>query len=624
MRRLKIPNPVSEIMSATGGARSELFRNVVDSSSVLDRWSVFVRETLQNSNDQRLPELNEIKFGLHYKTIEGPGLETLKKMFLQEAPHSADPNIGIKSSLSSMPLLVVTDTGTHGLSGGIDPQKAGEDSNFCNFFYFSGQLETRQSGGGSYGIGRNVLFWASRIKTILVYSQTIFEGQQQKRFMATAAGKSFSYRGRNYTGRHWWGEPDNERQGGVLPILGDEAEALAKAFGLHEYLEGSTGTAIGVIDPDFDDASQEMASLRDSLLINAWPLLVSSRDIKPALVAEISVGGDQLPVPEPRSSISPVKNYVDAYMQNETGTKIHSQSIFFDGSNEGLKDYVSSTTSKELGVLSWIKKIEPEVPEQDLQSKGLPAGSSIALMRSSKIVVKYLRVPNPEDSSVVFGTFVANENYERAFRKSETATHDEWHANRLGLSKGQRNPILQTLEKIQRVFAQSRSASSELSSDTDVPIQIANKLGKLITGLGVTGGHTRGAGVKNTTSKKPSIRSLRYSTEPRLVRVDNNTCFGEVIFKVQGEFTPDQPKLVRPKVRIWLGDSFEKESPAGSNKPTVIGVNILTEQGFKSCEQNCLDLEKLIDGQEVKVEISYPDDVQVVCDFVPTEEGENE
>ena len=48
------PRAVSETMGVTGGARGDLFTNVVESSSVLDRWTVFLRETLQNSNDQRL------------------------------------------------------------------------------------------------------------------------------------------------------------------------------------------------------------------------------------------------------------------------------------------------------------------------------------------------------------------------------------------------------------------------------------------------------------------------------------------------------------------------------------------------------------------------------------------
>lgn len=618
-----IPKPISEVMSVTGGARSELFRNVVDSSSVLDRWTVFVRETLQNSNDQRLPELPQINFGLHYKTIHGLGLEALKKMLNQDAPHSADPQIHIQNQTSEIPLLVVTDSGTYGLSGGVDPQMADEDSNFCNFFYFSGQLETRQTGGGSYGIGRNVLFWASKIKTVLVYSQTIFEGKEQKRFMAMAAGKSFRHAGLNYTGRHWWGQSDPSRPGGVLPIVGEEAEALAKLFGLHEYLEGATGTAIGVLDPDFDDVYQDMESLRDALLVNAWPHLISNRDQKATLLPAISINGVSIVVPDPIAVGSPVRNFVEAYLHIEMESKINSQSIYFEGPNENLEPYVLSKSSKELGVLTWLKKIEVVENGVDLSSKGLPPGSSIALMRSSKIVVKYLQVPNPEDSSIVFGTFVADANYEKAFRKAETATHDEWQAKRLNLGKGQRNPILQTLEKIQRVFIQQRTASSELGSETDIPISIANRLGKLITGIGVTGGNSTQPSGKGSSNPRQSGRSLKYKTDPRLIKVENNTCFGEFSFKVQGETSSAQPRWLKPQVRIWLGDAFEKEAPAGVNRPEVLSIQIASGGGFISVQEKFLDIQNLSDGQEVKVSISYPNDVQIVCDFIPDENGPN-
>jgi hypothetical protein len=560
---------------------------------------------------------------LHYKTIDGQGLETLKKMLVQDAPHSEDPQINVEKNSDHINMLVVADSGTYGLSGGVDPQMAAEDSNFCNFFYFSGQLETRQTGGGSYGIGRNVLFWASKIKTVLVYSQTIFEGKAQKRFMAMAAGKSFQHAGLNYTGRHWWGASDPERPGGVLPIVGDEAEALARAFGLLGHLNGATGTAIGVLEPDFEDVEQEMQSLKDALLVNAWPHLISNRGIEATLIPSISVNGVSIPVPDPSSEISPVKNFVEAYLQIETESRINIQSIYFEGQNETLEPYILSNNSKELGVLSWVKKIEATDNGIDLGSMGLPKGSSIALMRSSKIVVKYLQVPNPEDSSVVFGTFVADSNYEKAFRKSETATHDEWQAKRLNLGKGQRNPILQTLDKIQRVFIQHRTSKSEIGHEADIPIAIANRLGKLISGIGVTGGNLPNPSGKSNQATKQSGRSLKYKSDPILLRVEKNICFGEYSFKVQGEVSAAQPRWLRPQVRIWLGDAFEKESPAGVNRPEVLSVQLATEKGFVSLEEKHLDIKALTEGQEVKVSISYPDDVQIVCDFVSDEIGPN-
>ena len=612
------PRAVSETMGVTGGALSDLFTNVVESSSVLDRWTVFLRETLQNSNDQRLDTGDPVRFGLHYQTLTGDGFETLQRMLNQDAPHAIAGDIVFPDYLDSIPLLVVVDSMTVGLNGDTDPQVASDDSNFCNFFFFSGQLESRHTGGGSFGIGRNVLFSASRFRTIIVYSETVVNGSLEKRFMAMAAGKSFRHEAKQFTGRHWWGIEDEARPGGVLPVIGEQAEKLAKQFGLHSHLNGSTGTAIGVVAPLFEDPQVEMESLRDAIIINAWPHLLHENGKHASLEISLSVNGQPLELGDVKDPNSPVKGFVTAYLRDESVSKVSTQVITFHGNNDHFKEFNVAKEIKTIGEIAWVKNIEQETLPQKYLSMGLVKGSSVALMRSPKIIVRYLSVDEQNDGSIIRATFEVNLNYEEVFRKSENVLHDEWQPKRLKLAKGLSNPVSQAIEKIEKAFARAKSSLGGPSEAGDEPTQIANELGKLMVGMGVTGGASGGGGTGGGGGGGGKGTRLVFQPEsnPKVISIEGSICEGEFVFRVKGN-PSEQEMMFKPVVKVWLGDSVENDPPMGSIDPKVKSVTVFSEgEDSKSIEDDYLKASDLKNQDLVKVRVSYPNDIQVLCEIV--------
>lgn len=614
----KDPRAVSETMGVTGGALSDLFTNVVESSSVLDRWTVFLRETLQNSNDQRLDTGDPVRFGLHYQTLIGPGFETLQSMLNQDAPHAIAGDIVFPDDLESIPLLVVVDSMTVGLNGDTDPQVASDDSNFCNFFFFSGQLESRHTGGGSFGIGRNVLFSASRFRTIVVYSETVVNGSLEKRFMAMAAGKSFRHEAKQFTGRHWWGIEDEARPGGVLPVIGEQAEKLAKQFGLHSHLNGSTGTAIGVVAPLFEDPQEEMESLRDAIIINAWPHLLHEKGKHASLEVSLSVNGKPLELGDVKDPNSPVKGFLTAYLRDESVSKVSTQVITFHGNNDHFKEFNVAKEIKTIGEIAWVKNIEQEPLPQKYLSMGLVRGSSVALMRSPKIIVRYLSVDEQNDGSIIRATFEVNPNYEEVFRKSENVLHDEWQPKRLKLAKGLSNPVSQAIEKIEKAFARAKSSLGGPSEAGDEPTQIANELGKLMVGMGVTGGASGGGGTGGGGGGGGKGTRLVFQPEsnPKVISIEDSICEGEFVFRVKGN-PSEQQMMFKPVVKVWLGDSVENDPPMGSIDPKVKSVTVYSQgEDSKSIEGDYLKASDLKNQDLVKVRVSYPNDIQVLCEIV--------
>ena len=620
---------LSEAMSATGGTQSELLQNVVDGSTSLDKWAVFLRETLQNSNDQRLKSGSPIDFGVHLDYLSESARDLLRYSFSMPGPYQSDSGLNLASASTASTVLIVTDSNTKGLSGVVDPRLSGESSNFCNFFFFSGQLQERKTGGGTYGIGRNVLFMASRNRTIFAYSKFIENGRTVSRFMGMATSRGFSHHGRNFTGKHWWGEiiEENGAQR-ATPLEGDSADEAAAALGLLDRFSGTTGTAFAIVNPAFDDSSAEMESIRDALIVNAWPHLLESGQTKKSVLAEISHLGNVLPIMDPLSNDSPVRPFALAFLGGNSGFKINQKSAHFSGSLEPLAEY--EPFGKELGDLKWLKQpigtfaVDPETAER-FSDFGLVACNSVALMRSSRIIVSYRPVASPSDGSNVFGVFDVDPGFETVFRKSENATHDEWQATKLRLPKKARNPIKQLSSFIDEAFVVGAQKQNASTGESHVPVSVANMLGKLITGMGVTGG---GSGFNNRPKPPPNpkVRSgklrLRESSSPQILSSDDQTTTGQFRFEVVslGEVTP-RPD-VKFSVGIWLGDGFETTSPVGSSPAEVINLTLnpsikASAKALKTqvIQADILSGALLSPGDQICVMVSYPSDSQVRCTY---------
>ena len=152
---------------------SEEFFNDVDTLSEI---SSLVRESMQNSNDEVLD--NNIPVKMKF-TVGKQSPQLNKEYFSEIYPHAELsiqqnflPNLNVESKY-----LVIEDFNTNGLRGSISsnrPTQESSDLYHDNYWYFewkSGETNKLSGGRGSWGVGKIVLSAASRLKTILAYSE---------------------------------------------------------------------------------------------------------------------------------------------------------------------------------------------------------------------------------------------------------------------------------------------------------------------------------------------------------------------------------------------------------------------------------------------------------------------
>lgn len=152
---------------------SEEFFNDVET---LDVVSSLVRESIQNSNDEVLDKSLPVR--VRFKVGKQKGLLN-KEYFSDIYLHAQDslPKNLIPDLNQDAKYLVIEDFNTGGLKGSIssirptDESKKKYGSNFWFFEWKTGETNKLAGSRGSWGIGKAVLSAASKLKTILVYSE---------------------------------------------------------------------------------------------------------------------------------------------------------------------------------------------------------------------------------------------------------------------------------------------------------------------------------------------------------------------------------------------------------------------------------------------------------------------
>src|SRR5690606_8913878 len=156
-----------------------------------------------------------------------------------------------------------------GLSG--DPHD--KNSNFYRLLLSLGdrtKARTARGTGGSYGFGKSVYSSSSAIQTIFAYTRFKDEGgRETTRIFGCGYYASHERRGKNYSGRAWFGTKTrrDEQGGGVVdPLTGKSADALAGELGFDLRGPGRLGTSILIVDADID-----MESIKQGIEDWWWP-----------------------------------------------------------------------------------------------------------------------------------------------------------------------------------------------------------------------------------------------------------------------------------------------------------------------------------------------------------------
>lgn len=507
MRKIQL---YSEPFSKTGNIAAEGFKRLLGRPT-LGLMQTLVREAIQNILDaSQAPSGPAISIRL--RTLDSEQKRILRERVFSDRPDSGASH-AISSTLSKSVIRVLEfcDFGTEGLSGPTraDAAHEGQESlNFVNFLRNVGSVQGSANSGGTYGYGKSSLYAISNCATIIVDSQTQFEGRAERRFMACHLGVEFDagegQKRRRFTGRHWWGLLDGSDY--VEPLVDKDAGDISAALGMADRTEHQKGTSILILDPTLseDEWSVAASHIIEAVLWNFWPRMVSTTPASRKLKVNVEVEGSPQHVPNPEDfpPLNLFSSALNALQQDA----------------EEVKTIWCERPRRALGKLSIQRNLRADrVGAALVENSIIPeTANHIALMRPFGLVVKYLEGTALPDSRFEWGgVFVCSEEeiVEQAFSTSEPPAHDDWIPENLpkGHQKTFVNVALRNLKEIARPH-------------TSVPLNVTTTGGEKTSSLAATASKlgmflgdvsSKGPGKAKRKSPSSAVRKSKRITQPQ-------------------------------------------------------------------------------------------------------------
>lgn len=574
----------SQPFPPTGAIASEGIRNQLGRPPV-DPLTVFVRETAQNSWDARLPH-TETTYRLELTTVAATHRPNWERLLTPPAAVQDHLGVGRAVRMPNLRLLSVVDRATKGLGG---PTRADEIADgrrdWISFVLNVGEKRDTAQGGGTYGYGKAVLYRLSRVGTILVYTRTVNPaGVLESRLIGIALGSSFDNRGRvdtegrPFTGRHWWGDVRDDH---VEPLLGREADDIARELGLSAFDTDESGTTLVVIDPDlddFDDVDSAAEHLAETISWQLWPIMLPERGAN-RLVPGVTAGGRSFPVPDP-ARLYPLRMFVSAYRRLTTDTATVLE---------------SGNPRKRLGRFALERAVVVPMSPGSVSLASGYAGVDgdphhVCLMRSPELVVRYHEGPTASSiNSVYAGVFRADDDLDDVYAASEPPTHDNWVYEQLTGSA--RTFVRVTFTRLREQLSVFRAPfTATVSTASGVALGAAsNFLGGLVAaafsgtdtapatvrdrsrGVG-EGGRSDGVSTGNAgeaagnPGARPSFRPrVSALSEPRVEERD-----GAIVVATRYAVTTPGPVRLDARLSVATWDGREDAPPAGADRPRVL------------------------------------------------------
>lgn len=410
--------------SAAEGIRNQLGR------PELDLLTILVRESAQNSWDARVPDsMRPVDFDIDMWAVSPAHSSAWRELLLAGAPHTAE-HFPLRETLrrGQIRVLSVSDRGTRGLGGPTRANDAvGPERDFVSFVRNIGEPRDTALGGGTYGFGKGIFYLVSRPGTVLVHSRCRTpSGGYETRLIGCALWQSYVENGpegsRRFTGRHWWGDV---HEGVVDPLVGREAEVIARRLGLRPFEPEETGTTVAVVDPNLDglEPSSAASYLADTIAWHLWPKMIATEGREPAMRFAVVCDGLPHPVPDPRET-RPLNMFVAAYEAMN---------------GRGGKDLECRNPIRLLGRLGLVKRIMPPL-EASRAQRMLGIENMIhhvCLMRPAELVVTYHPGAKPPSVHQGYaGVFRADDSMDEIYAKAEPPTHDAWNPQSLDKREG--------------------------------------------------------------------------------------------------------------------------------------------------------------------------------------------
>lgn len=581
-------NLQSELFSATGGAAAEGVSNQLGRPRA-DRFTLLVREAVQNSWDARLDPAGGVHFQLDGYLLKHDARQTLATEVFESVPSAVDVR-GRLLGNANFPILAVSDFGTRGLSGptrgDVVPQP-GELTNFVDFMRYIGRPPNRAYAGGTYGFGKAAYFLASSLKAICVYTRFSNGRGMESRFMAAALGPQFESQGpegQRFTGRHWWGRLAQD--GVVDPVLGDEADALALLLGGAERSPDACGTTVYVLAPDFENAALQQAlhQMGRAIIDHFWPKLVDGPDQAPTMSFSVRCEGREMPLPavhaEPELALL------------ARAFAIASAKMPSDGAV--LESITSQRPKKLLGQLALVRKPTALMGTQPAACEGEDEGTTglyqrglqrplrhIAVMRAPNFVVKYLEGPQvPYELAEYAGVFRVDVDADVAFARAEPPTHDDWIPDLL-LDASEKTYVRVALRRVKEAVeafaAPHKIEASEAGAHSVAGF--SRLLGGLVPSLspdavgatranGSSTSKSGGAGGRSGAGRKgAAMPQVSFVGEPTIELIDG---IAVMVARFETSSPDGTPVRVVVLPKVVIADGFESDPPEGAQQPKVV------------------------------------------------------
>lgn len=265
----------------------------------------FVREVLQNANDQRLDNDDPVEVTFEFHRLTGDEVDEFLERFRWDGSADEPDNLrwhveqanrnektrdaGLKRFLNRFDgeeLLVLTihDENTTGLVGEENDSSSPYGALVKDF---GSSEKPASSSGGSFGLGKTVLWAFSGISSVLFNSEPcdIHDGHEPPRLVGRSILPSHDHEDgtRTYTNHGWFGLNDDEERErlGRLPSMWQDqgsVEDIADMLRVGRSGRG-TGTSIGVVgfrvpgeslSPDTDELAAEF---RHAAIKHFWPAI---------------------------------------------------------------------------------------------------------------------------------------------------------------------------------------------------------------------------------------------------------------------------------------------------------------------------------------------------------------
>ena len=455
----------------------------------------FVREVLQNSLDARQPDNEapvEVKFT--FRRLQGDDkqrfLDTLDWGYLKTHLQAVAEGNNTMSALlahaiadlntSALTLLRIDDSGTEGLTGDEDTPGTNFSSLCRNI------LDTTKDApgkGGSYGLGKALLWQFSALSTVLFSSRIAEDSPQKFRFFARTELPSHETDSSRWNGSGWYGLPETVRNGKrVVSIWDEDAENITRAIHLYRPAQLETGTSILIVG--FHEPAQEEArplnAIAQDILNSAarwfWHCMISDH---PSLRVSAEVyEGHELSFRSESIPGSEFEPFIQAVLEEKPVFKSFQSG---EVAEKELKFKIPAKKSGETPEIEAALSFRLSRGEDD--SEETPLSNRIALIRGSGMVVEYRSTSRRISGVPFFGVLQAgnargfsetDNALEEFLKDAEPPSHDQWKATERiqeEYRKGSRSRLDRLWKDLDEAVVEL--CGQEIRSDAEAPESLA-------------------------------------------------------------------------------------------------------------------------------------------------------